>query len=330
MRALCLYLLLIPLLGICIKANAMRHPQPARHIVFKTQSIEPDPEPYGDFKTLIVPFKKVGNLIVVEAQVDSVYGNFILDTGAPCLVLNKTYFRDAPHIEDKESGGVNGEAERPFKTAIKHLSMFELNYDKLSADVCDLSGIENGRNIKVLGLLGTRLFTKFAITVDVVQSVLYIHKLDDKGNVPEAERIFGQADIKTPFKFLNDVVYLKGTANDEKMWFAFDTGAESNLIDYNRNKKLVRTMQVISRAKLTGIGGARYDVITAEFDKLVIGEHEFLKNKAIVTDLDKMGSAYGYSVDAMLGYDFFSRGIFTINFVKKEFEMYIYNRDKLK
>lgn len=329
MRAICLYLLLIPFMGICNRANAMRHPQPAHHVVFKNQ-IEPDPEPYGDFKTLIVPFKKVGNLIVVEAQVDSVYGNFILDTGAPYLVLNKTYFRDVPHIEDRDAGGVNGLSDRSFKTTVKHLSMFELNYDRLPADVCDLSGIENGRNIKVLGLLGTRLFTKFAITVDVVQSVLYIHKLDEKGNVPEAERVFAQADIRTPFKFLNDVVYLRGMANDQKMWFAFDTGAEANLIDYNRNKKLVRTMQVISRAKLTGIGGAGYDVITAEFDKLVIGDHEFLKNKAIVTDLDKMGSAYGYSVDAMLGYDFFSRGIFTINFVKKEFEMYIYNRDNIK
>jgi hypothetical protein len=37
-----------------------------------------------------------------------------------------------------------------------------------------------------------------------------------------------------------------------------------------------------------------------------------------------MGKVYGTSVDGVLGYDFFARGIFTINFVKKEFEMYIY------
>ncbi|MES2275814.1 MAG: aspartyl protease family protein [Bacteroidota bacterium] len=330
MRKIALYLFLLFTMGVCIRANAMRHPQPTHRFVFKSPHFDPDPEPYGDFKTLLVPFKKVGNLIVVEAQIDSVYGNFILDTGAPGLVLNKTYYRDAPHIEDQDAGGINGTADRSFKTSIKHLNIFELNYDKISASVCDLSGIENGRNIKILGLLGTRLFTKFAITIDMNQSVLYIHKLDEKGNIPEAERIFAQADMKTPFKLLNDVAYIKGAANGQNIWFAFDTGAESNLIDYNRNKKLVRTMQVLSRARLTGIGGTGYDVITAEFDKLVIGDHEFLKNKAVVTDLEKMGSAYGYSVDAMLGYDFFSRGIFTINFVKKEFEMYIYNRDNIK
>ncbi len=323
----CLFLLFT--IGKCCSANAAHVPQ-VHHITFKNVCPDPDPLPYGNFKTLVVPFKRAGNLIVVEAQIDSVYGNFILDTGAPCLVLNKTYFRDAPNLQDKEATGINGQADHPFKTRIKHLSIFELNYDQITADVCDLSTIENGRNIKILGLLGTRLFTKLAITVDVNNSVLYIHKLDDKGNIPVTERIFAQADIKTSFKFLNEVIYLKGGANDKKLWFAFDTGAETNLIDYNNNKKLVRTMQVLSRTKLTGIGGPGYDVITAEFDNLNIGDHTFSKNKALVTDLEKMGTAYGYSLDAILGFDFYSRGIFTINFVKKEFEMYIYNRDEIK
>lgn len=329
MRKFYIYLLLFFFMGITQWAKAA-HPKPVPHIIFKHSIVFPDPEPYGEFSTLIVPFKKVGNLIVIEAQIDSTYGNFILDTGAPYVVLNKTYFRDAPHIEDAEAAGVNGASNGSFKTTIKHLSIFELNYDRLTADVCDLSRIENGRNIKILGLLGTRLFTKFAITVDVNQSVLYIHKLDAKGNIPVAERIFAQADVTTAFRFLNNVIYLKATANSEKLWFVFDTGAESNLIDYNRNKKLVGSMQVLGRSTLTGVGGAKFNVITAEFGTLTIGNHNFLKNKAVVTDLEMMGSAYGYSVEAMLGYDFYSRGIFTINFVKKEFEMYIYSRDNIQ
>ncbi|GAB3931830.1 aspartyl protease family protein [Mucilaginibacter myungsuensis] len=329
MRSLYFYLLLLCFMGIAPWASGA-HVKPVPHIIFKPTTVYPDPEPYGDFKTLIVPFKKVGNLIVIEAQVDTMYGNFILDTGAPGVVLNKTYFRDAPHIEEQDAAGINGSANGTFKTSIKHLSIFELNYDRLSADVCDLSRIENGRNIKILGLLGTRLFTKFAITVDVNQSVLFIHKLDDKGNIPAAERVFAHADITTPFKFLNNVVYLRGNVGAEKLWFAFDTGAESNLIDYNRNKKLAASMQILGRRKLTGVGGASFEVISGEFEKLNIGGHDFLKNKAVLTDLEKMGSAYGYTVDAMLGYDFYSRGIFTINFVKKQFEMYIYNRDNVQ
>jgi hypothetical protein len=86
----------------------------------------------------------------------------------------------------------------------------------------------------------------------------------------------------------------------------------------------MQTMQVINRSKLTGIGGSRFEVIYARFDELRIGDRLFMKNRVLLTNLDKMGKAYGHAVDGILGYDFFVRGIFTINFVKKEFEMYIY------
>src|SRR5574343_801004 len=50
-------------------------------------------EAKGEFDTLKLPLKRAGNLLLVEADVDGQRGNFILDTGAPGLVLNTTYFR---------------------------------------------------------------------------------------------------------------------------------------------------------------------------------------------------------------------------------------------
>src|SRR5688572_17931465 len=52
------------------------------------------PRAYSDSSTSVIPFNRAGNLIVVQARVDTTVGNFILDTGAPSLVLNITYFRD--------------------------------------------------------------------------------------------------------------------------------------------------------------------------------------------------------------------------------------------
>jgi len=283
-----------------------------------------DPAPYGDFQTLIVPIKKAGNLIIVEAQVDSLEGNFVMDTGAPYLVLNSTYFRDAPKINDLQSAGINGESDGSFTTMVHNFSILDLHYSRLTADVTDLSAIENGRNMKILGLLGTRLFAKLAITVDLINNLLYIHKLDDDGNIPPDEQIFHNPFLKTSFNYLNDVVFIKGSINDKSMWFVFDTGAETNLLDYARSKKIVRSMEIINRSKLTGVGGSSFEVLYARFDKLTIGDQQFKRNRILVTSLEKMGKAYDHSVEGILGYDFFSRGIFTINFVKKEFEMYIY------
>jgi hypothetical protein len=295
------------------------------HINFKNAIVETDPQPYGDFETLIVPIKKAGNLIIVEAQVDSVEGNFVMDTGAPYLVLNESYFRDAPKINDQEAEGINGENPGSFTTVVHNFSILDLHYTRLTADVTDLSGIENGRGIKILGLLGTRLFAKFAVTVDLFHNLLYIQKLDKDGNIPEAERVFQSPVVSTPFKLLNDVVFLKGSINDRTLWFVFDTGAETNLLDYSRSRKIIDSMQIISRSKLTGVGGSSFEVIYARFDKLELGGRVFWKNRVLITNLEKMGKAYDHTVDGILGYDFFARGIFSINFVKKEFEMYIYN-----
>ena len=289
------------------------------------KALNNDPDPYGDFSTLVVPIKRAGNLIIIEAQIDTLEGNFILDTGAPYLVLNTTYFRDSPKIEEQETGGVNGASSGTFTTVIKNFSILDLHYSKLTADVTDLSSLENERHIKILGLIGTRLFSKLAITVDLFHNVLYIHKLDENGNIRPGEQLYDHPQLKTSFKFMTDVIYLKGAINNKSMWFAFDTGSEVTLLDYNHSKKILQSMEAINRLKLTGIGGSKFEIINVKLDKMTIGDQVFLNNRILITNLEKMGHFYGQSIDGILGYDFFVRGIFTINFVKKEFEMYIYS-----
>ena len=296
------------------------------HIIIRNTKGKPvviDPDPYGDFKTITVPIKRAGSLIIIEAQLDTMIGNFILDTGAPGLVLNETYFRDLSHNYEKETGGINGRSHS-FSTIVKNLAILDVHYDRLTADVTDLSAIENSKHIKVLGLLGTRLFAKLAITVDLFNNVLYIHKPDNKGEIMEGERVFSKPDMKTSFKLLDDVMFMRGNIDNSDLWFAFDTGAECNLLDYDNFKKLARKMRVISKSTITGIGGEGRENVYAAFDNLVIGNYLFKNNHIMFTSLDGIGKAYNTTVDAILGNDFFARGIFTINFVKKEFEMYIY------
>jgi len=315
--------LLLPLMICWCTASANKKVM-VGNITFKDARIDPDPPPFGDFKTLVVPIKRAGNLIIVEATVDSLDGNFVFDTGAPYLVLNETYFRDWPKIAEQEAGGINGSSSGSFTTVVHNFKILDLTYSKLTADVTDLSFIENGRGIKILGLLGNRLFSNFAVTVDLFRNVLYIQKLDNNGNIPESERVYRDRFMVSTFRYMNDVIFLKGSFHNNTFWFAFDTAAETNLLDYSKTKKMQDSMKVISRQKVTGIGGSSFEVIYARFDHLIVGDRMFMQNRVLLTSLEKMGRSYGYTVDGILGYDFFVRGIFTINYVKKEFEMYIY------
>ncbi|MEI9810171.1 MAG: hypothetical protein WDO16_21155 [Bacteroidota bacterium] len=69
-----------------------------------------DPVVTSDSAGCTIPFNKAGNLIIIQARVDTMVGNFILDTGAPGLILNMTYFRNYPSSShgDDESGGITG------------------------------------------------------------------------------------------------------------------------------------------------------------------------------------------------------------------------------
>jgi hypothetical protein len=276
--------------------------------------------------TIAIPIKRAGNLIIIEAQIDSIAGNFVLDTGAPYLVLNATYFRDMPKFGEQEANGVNGNSAGTFRTEVKNFSLgLDLHYKRLPADVADLSAIENSKHIKILGLLGTQIFRKLAITVDHFHNVLYLHKLDSKGEIPSGERIFNNPEMATPFKYMNDVIFLQGTINQKNLWFAFDTGAECNLLSADAPKKVMSVMKGVNTSSMVGVGSSGgKQLVYANFNELLIGNYRFLNNRVLITSLDHLGRAYGNSMDAILGYDFFARGIFTINFVKKEFEMYIY------
>src|ERR1700709_2034988 len=134
---LSLILLLLCLSG----AKALCHGRAPIHPRSKKPILILDSDPYGDFKTITVPIKRAGNLIVVEAQLDTMIGNFILDTGAPGLILNETYFRDSPHVSEKESAGINGSASQTFTTVVYNFAILDLHYDKITADVTDLSNI---------------------------------------------------------------------------------------------------------------------------------------------------------------------------------------------
>jgi hypothetical protein len=320
---------LIILLSILLVRQSFAAPLPKISIdkITFSNAYFTDPAPNGEFNTIVIPIKRAMNLIIIQAQIDTLQGNFVLDTGAPYLVLNQTYFRDAPKYSDLESAGINGDNGASFRTSIKNLNIAELHFDRLSADVTDLSPIENSHNMKIIGLLGTRLFSKFAITVDLFQNVLYIHKLNKDGEIPAEEVVYHDPILKIPFLNADNTLFFKVEVNNNPMWFAFDTGAETNLLDYHQAKKLMGDLQIINRAKLTGIGGSSFEVLYARFDKLLVGQRVFTTNRVLVTSLDKMGKAYGHSVDGILGYDFFVRAVFSINFVKKEFTMYEKKKD---
>lgn len=286
-------------------------------------------DPCKDFQTLVIPIKRIQNLIVVEAQIDTLIGNFILDTGSPTLVLNKTYFRKGWDANLVATNATGNSVTPVMRTNVKDLAIRELYFENLPADINDLGHIENHRGIKILGLLGVSLFTSFEMVIDVHKSVMYLHKLDADGIVPEKEQIVtSEPTLNVPFKLIRNTITLDVTVAGKKLIFCLDTGAEANALSSRLPGKILEAFRVSKRMILVGTGGTQTEVLLGTVDDMMIGDRSFKNMHAAITRLDDLGEAYGRSIDGILGSNFLVKGIISINFVTKELRMHPFEVSK--
>ncbi len=98
-----------------------------------------DPQVVGDWERLVLPLKRSGNLLLLEGRIDSIQGNFIIDTGAPHLVLNSTYFRNYALGKQTSVTSVSGAVDAAQRGFISQLNFGELQYNAVDADITGLT-----------------------------------------------------------------------------------------------------------------------------------------------------------------------------------------------
>lgn len=286
--------------------------------------ISSDPEPQGDFIKLVVPLKHIQNLLLIEAAINGVSGNFILDTGAPYLVLNKTYFRDKMSRTDLVSSGITGRGSDVGRTTIAKLQLQELYYENVEADIANLAQIENSKGVKVLGLLGTNLFTQFEFVIDVRRDMLQVYKLSKSGNRLFKEDTQANPDLQINIELINNIIFLEGKISEKALRFCFDSGAEVNVLSSSSNRKVISEFKVIRRSVLVGSGGQRAEVISGVVKQMELGNHTFVALQTYLTNLNDLKTAYATYLDGVLGYPLLFNGVVAINFKQKKFSMYFY------
>lgn len=263
---------------------------------------------------------------MIEASINGVSGNLILDTGAPYLVLNKTYFRKGFTETDQVASGITGKGGDVLKTFVKKFQLQELYYENVEADITNLAQIENSKGVKVLGLMGTNLFTEFEMLIDTRRDALILYKLDRQG-----ERFYRgdapqTADVKIPFMLSNNIIYIDGMIQEKSLRFCFDSGAEVNVLNTKVNKKVLDDFIVQRRSLLVGSGGQRAEVINGIIKAAEIGGHSFATMQTYLTPLGELQRIYDNYFDGILGYPLMFNGTVGINFKKKEFSMYLYGK----
>lgn len=279
-------------------------------------------EAKGDFDTLKLPIKRAGNLILVEAMVDSIRGNFILDTGAPGLVLNTTYFRDKAIRKNRSSVGIAGSTNMVYEMQVNKLQISALYYEKIVVELTELSHIENNKNIKILGLLGNALFDDLEMEIDVRRNMLTLTKPNKNNSLRT------KPDVLLPLSITNYSMFIPLKIAGKSINTCFDTGAEMMVLDNYLSEKILKNVQLSKRLNLTGTGGQKIEVWSGTLIDLQIGT-TYLKNvPVLLSSLQQLSDAYGQPVDGILGFNLLEKGIVHISMRKKQFALYLYKENK--
>lgn len=267
-----------------------------------------------------IPLKRVGNLFFIEAKIDTLIGNFILDLGAPYLVLNTTYFRK--YVIDKEhfSGTLLSNTDNVKRTTVKRLNIQDINYTNIPADLTDLGSIENLRGIKILGLFGVELFKKYIVDLDVLNKQLVLHK-----NIDYA-KIDNKLILKTDIQLHNNVILLKAKLNNIKLNLSLDTGTERNIIHNKLSTKVYKGMEILRSSTVRDGNGGKTEVLLTVMDNIYIGKTKLKKMRTLILNLNSMSRAYGKKIDGMLGYPFLRSGRVIIDFRKEQLYLYQFKK----
>jgi predicted aspartyl protease len=307
-------------------SNQATAPRESRDVMIAVdeipESAEDDYFMPAEAQTGTIPFVRAGNLILLQASVDGVSGNFIFDTGAPGLVLNLTYFRNYKSSQraDSEGGGITGHTHGASPTMVEALNLGGFTYKRVHAHRVNLGHIENTRGVKIMGLLGAGLFKRYEVLIDYENEQIHLNRvaLQNKNHYRSVYYSESKYYHILSFRLVGRKMVTPLLIGGQKLNFVLDTGAETNILD-SRLKKIVFNEVVMERKiDLIGSGSKIVEAWYGRVKSGSIGTMQLENMEVLVTSLQHMSAAFGVDIDGMLGIGFLSKQKVVINFLQNE------------
>ncbi len=263
---------------------------------------------------VVLPFTMHKGIIFIKAAIGKRVGEFMLDTGAPGIILNSRHFKDAEKTTLKVSG-INNLIENPKVKYVAKMTAKAISWLKFDAITINLLHLEQINRREILGLIGYQAFRKHELMIDYEKQEITLFKLDKKGN-----KLISYDDVPlftSKFKRLKHLAVVEVKIGKERLKLALDTGAQSNVIHKKWQKKLNRHFLGFEKINVAGAGKKKALSLQGDLNKLWIGNVAFYNTKTIFTDLSKFRQSQGIRVDGLLGYHFLKKRKVSINFTKK-------------
>ncbi len=277
----------------------------------------------ADVNTIYIPFTLVGQLIMVEAKVDTVTGFFMLDTGSEKLVLNKQYFEASENGRSIAAVGNTGFVNAVIEKRVDRLQIDQLVVREIRAHLVDLHHIELKKNIRLIGILGHDVYQDFEVFIDFQSKFIVLTRVNKKGF-----RIDTLAPYELPydsmsFDLQHHLIIVDTKVNNVRLKMILDSGAELNLIDRHVNRRVMDKFTIIKRVNLLGVGNREVEVLAGVLNDVQCGNQYSDKMNTLLTSLDEINQSFDVNVQGVIGYEFLKKRRVLINYQKRK--LYFFN-----
>ncbi|MCB9275327.1 MAG: aspartyl protease family protein [Lewinellaceae bacterium] len=259
-----------------------------------------------------VPFELVDGLIFVKAEVEGQWGNFILDTGAPSLIINGENMKGGT----EEWQGITDDI-KPHAITVNQFSWAGIEKKGIEAIGLDISHLEEAYQRKVLGIIGYQIFSDREILVNPQTKQIII--LDGKKNY--LNRIT-QPISTIPFTIEGHLPVISAKAGSRTFRFGFDSGCTSNLLDQKVLDQLSGgAYEIVGHKQLQGFAEEPREVQVISTSAITFENLPIQNTTYLVTGLSHLEES-GIHIDGFLGYPFFKGLAFSINYASNQLSIW--------
>ncbi len=253
-----------------------------------------------------IPFRMEGNLLLIKATLNGQTGNFLLDTGAPELILNEAYFEGIRIPWDpKQVVDFNGHASEARHFAIESFSIGDLSIKKQYALTVNLTSVEKAKGIHLLGIIGYSVLKDLELLFDFDRQELSIaHSKKKAFSFAIAEMPTASFDLR----FSGHLPYLIARIGKKKLRFGLDTGAEVNVLDDKSFRHVEGAFDEVKKLHVKGITHHQKLATSGALQHLTIDGQPVGPLNVTVVSIQSLNESLTIGLDGILGMPFLKRG----------------------
>lgn len=263
----------------------------------------------SDYEQLTHQFELQKGLIVVEGRLNGQAGKYILDTGAPCLVVNAAQTTVA-----QQSATTGQGLSESVSLTTGQARLFEFagrSRRQLSLLALDMQHLKQAEGPAVAGLIGAELFSDAELYLDYEEQLFAL--------LPARKNMLHQlqtARIELDIEFEGHLPVLRMTIGSKVLRFGIDSGAGSNLIDKEALAQLPADwVALLQQETVRGLDKVEQSAERLRLTQLQLSpDGPPMDMTFLQIDFAPLRAQTGYQIDGLLGYDFLSQFRLSINY----------------